>query len=86
VTGVAIANLNNFTANVTCVASDQNGVVIPNAVQIPALPGQGHWAGYQFPALNGQRGTIDCTSNANISATALRALGSALSSLAVVSK
>jgi hypothetical protein len=86
VTGVAIANLNTFTANITCVASDQNGIVIPNAVQIPALPPLGHWAGYQFPALTGQRGTVDCTSNTNISAIALRALGSALSSLPVVAK
>jgi hypothetical protein len=85
-TGVAVANLNTFTANITCLASDQNGIVIPNAIQIPALPPLGHWAGFQFPALNGKRGTIDCTSNTNISATALRARGSALSSLPVVTK
>jgi hypothetical protein len=86
VTGIAIANLDGVAANVICVARDQNGVAIPDAVQVPALPAQGHWAGYQFPALNGQRGTIDCSSNTNISGTALRFLGSALSSLPVVTK
>ena len=86
VTGVAIANLSGTSANVTCIARDPNGVVIPNAVTVPTLNPLGHWAGYQFPPLAGQRGTIDCTSNTNISATALRFLGTALSSLPIVTK
>lgn len=86
VTGFAIANLDSTSANVICVARDPSGAVIPNAVTIPSLAPLGHWADYQFPALNGQRGTIDCVSNTRVSATALRFLGSAFSSLPVVTK
>ena len=53
---------------------------------MPTLAPLGHWAAYQFPLLTGQRGTIDCVSNTNVSATALRFLGSALSSLPVVTE
>ena len=86
VTGFAIANLDATGANVTCIARDPNGTVIQNAIAIPALAPLGHWADYRFPALNGQRGTIDCVSNTKVSATALRFLGSAFSSLPVVTK
>ena len=86
VTGIAIANFDAATASVTCTARDPNGVVIANAISVPTLAPLGHWADFQFPALVGWRGTIDCTSNTNISATALRFLGSALSSLPVVVK
>jgi hypothetical protein len=46
------------------------------------------WSNYLFPALAGQRGTIDCDSNTNIAATALRFIGTggAFSSLPVISK
>jgi hypothetical protein len=86
ITGVAIANLGAAAATVNCTAYDPNGVVIPNAVMIPALAPLGQWTSYQFPALTGESGTIDCVSNTNVSAIALRFLGSALSSLPVVTK
>lgn len=87
VTGIAIANFDPVNpAGVTCVARDPNGVIILNAVQVPMLAPLGHWAGSQFPALSGLRGTIECTSSTSISATALRFLGNALSSLPVVAK
>jgi hypothetical protein len=87
VTGVAISNFDTAkTATITCVARDPNGGTIPNAVTIPALNPLGHFAGFQFPALNGLRGTVECTSNTSISATALRFVGNDLSSLPVIAK
>ncbi|WP_321470621.1 hypothetical protein [uncultured Paludibaculum sp.] len=84
-TGIAIANLDQYSAPITCTARDGNGVVIPNAVQVPVQAPLGHWAGYEFPSLTGKRGTINCTSNSNLAATALRFIGtSAFSSLPVV--
>ena len=53
-------------ATITCTARDANGNVIPNGVTVPQLSGLGHWGGYLFPALTGQRGTIDCVSTTNI--------------------
>ena len=86
-TGFAIANTDQSPANVACTARDSNGVVIANAVSVPALNPLGHWAGYQFPVLAGQRGTIDCVSNTNIAATALRVIGSrTISSLPVINQ
>jgi Concanavalin A-like lectin/glucanases superfamily len=85
-TGIAIANMDpvNF-AGVSCTARDSVGNVINNAIAVPALNPLGHWANYIFPALSGQRGTIDCTSNTKIGAMGLRALGpNALSSLPVI--
>ena len=92
VTGIAIANLDNTQANIVCTAYDPNGNTIVSgnpvagAVVVPVLQPLGHWAAYQFPLLLGKRGTIDCKSNTNVSATALRFLGSALSSLPVVTE
>jgi hypothetical protein len=86
VTGIAIANLDNSAANIVCTAYDPTGTVISGAVIVPSLAPLGHWAAYQFPLLVGKRGTIDCKSNTNVSATALRFLGSALSSLPVVTE
>ncbi len=91
-TGFAIANLDSVTpATVVCTARDSNGVILPNvfsaATGPPQLPSLGHWAGYLFPALAGKRGTIDCTSNTMIAATALRFIGTnAFSSLPVINK
>jgi hypothetical protein len=91
-TGFAIANLDPVnTATVTCTARDSNGNVIPNAFTAATGPPQlnplGHWAGYLFPALSGIRGTIDCVSNTNIAAIALRFIGNnAFSSLSVTDK
>jgi hypothetical protein len=86
-TGFAIANLDQTPANVTCTARDSNGVVVPNAVIVPQLAPLGHWANYLFPVLTGMRGTIDCVSNTNVAATALRFIGSnAFSSLPVITK
>jgi hypothetical protein len=85
-TGVAIANMDPVNpATVTCTARDSQGNVIPNAISVPGLNPMGHWAGYMFPALAGQRGTIDCSSNTKIGAIGLRALGNnALSSLPII--
>jgi sugar lactone lactonase YvrE len=85
-TGFAIANVNlNAAAHVTCVARDQSGAVIPNAITVPALPPLGHWADYTFPALTGKRGTLDCSADTLVSALALRIIGtSAFSSLPVL--
>jgi Protein of unknown function (DUF642) len=85
-TGIAIANLDPLNAaNVVCTARDSNGNVITNAVTVPLLSPLGHWANYQFPALTGQRGTLDCTSSTRIASIGIRALGNnALSSLPVI--
>ncbi len=85
-TGFAVANLDSSTAAVTCTARDSGGAAIPNGVTVPALSPMGHWANYLFPALTGKRGTIDCSSNTNVSAVALRFIGgNAFSSLPIVS-
>jgi hypothetical protein len=86
VTGLAIANLDSTTANIACTARDPDGAAIAGAVPVPSLAPLGHWSNFQFPALAGLRGTIDCVSNTNISATALRFIGSSgtFSSLPVV--
>jgi hypothetical protein len=84
-TGFAVANLDQSTATISCIARDSSGTVIPNAIPVPALSPLGHWANYLFPALTGLRGTIDCSSNTNIAGIALRFIGSsAFSSLPVV--
>ena len=92
-TGFAIANLDPLSpATIICTARDQTGAVIPNVFSgltgPPAMiAGFGHWAGFNFPALMGLRGTIDCTANTNIAATALRFMGNkAFSSLPVIDK
>ena len=91
-TGFAIANLDSLNmAAVTCTARDQSGQVILNAftgaAAPPVLPPLAHWAGYLFPGLTGRRGTIDCSSNVVIAATALRFIGAnAFSSLPVIDK
>lgn len=84
-TGLAIANMDNSQpANVTCTARDEDGIVISGAVSIPQLQPGGHWAGYQFPALSGLRGTLDCVSNTKMGMIGLRFLGAgAFSSLPV---
>lgn len=85
-TGLAIANLDSgTTANVSCVARDSTGTVIPDAVPSQSLNPLGHWAGYLFPPLAGLRGTLACTSNTQIGAIGIRSLGAnALSSLPVI--
>jgi hypothetical protein len=85
-TGIAIANLDPVnSATVTCTARDSQGNVIPNAISVPVLNPLGHWAAYMFPALTGQRGTLDCSSNTKVGAIGLRALGvNALSSLPII--
>jgi pseudomonalisin len=85
-TGLAIANLDaSNSANLSCTARDSAGKVIPDAISAPVLNPLGHWANYLFPALNGLRGTLDCTSNTPIGAIGIRALGTnALSSLPVI--
>jgi len=84
-TGFAVANLDQAAGNVTCLARDSSGNVIPSAIPSFRLNSLGHWANYLFPALAGMRGTIDCIADANIAATAFRFIGSnAFSSLPVV--
>ena len=91
-TGFAIANLSaDSTASIVCTARDQNGLVISGGFlgtfSVPQLGPMQHWAGYQFPALLGKRGTIDCISSAQIAATALRVIGNkTLSTLPVIQK
>jgi hypothetical protein len=86
-TGFAIANLDATMSNVVCTARDSGGSIIPSAIAVPPLAPQGHWANYLFPNLTGSRGTIDCVSNTNIAATALRFIGTkAFSSLPVITK
>jgi hypothetical protein len=61
--------------------------VIPNAINVPVLNPLGHWADYLFPALNGVRGTIDCSSNNSIAGIGLRFIGTkAFSSLPVITQ
>jgi hypothetical protein len=85
-TGVAIANFDSAkTAHLTCTARDNTGKVIPNAISPPALNPSGHWADYRFPALNGSRGTLNCTSDTTVGMIGLRFLGyGAFSSLPVI--
>jgi hypothetical protein len=84
-TGFAIANLDLANAaTVTCIATDQTGARIPDAVTIPVLPPLGHYANYLFPALTGNRGTLNCSSTTTVAALALRFLGAAFSSLPVL--
>jgi hypothetical protein len=90
--GLAIANLDaSNVANVTCIARDSTGNVIPNsanAIGVPPLNPLGQWQGYAFSAnapLKGLRGTFDCTSNTQIAAVGIRSLGNdSLSSLPVI--
>ena len=87
-TGFAIANLDSVNpSQVTCIARDPAGNTIQNAVIVPQIRPNGHWAGASFPALNGARGTIDCTSTTNVAVIALRFIGTeTLSSLPVIIK
>jgi sugar lactone lactonase YvrE len=88
VTGIGIANIDpDNPATITCTARNNSGTTIAGAVSIPVLAPQGHYAAYNFPALVGQRGTLDCVSTTKIGAIALRFLGTdGLSSLPVIQK
>jgi hypothetical protein len=85
-TGIAVVNTDTKNAStIACTATDYYGDTISNAVSIPSLPPGGHWANYLFPALNGKRGTLDCSANTKVGAIGLRFLGTnAFSSLTVV--
>lgn len=85
-TGFAVASLDSSSsANVTCLARDGAGTVIPNAVSVPLLSPLGHYAAYLFPALAGKRGSLSCSANTKIAALALRFIGNdAFSSLPVL--
>jgi hypothetical protein len=73
-TGVAISNLDSANSSgISCTARDSSGNIIPNAVQVPLIAPRGHWAGYNFPALLGIRGTLDCTGTTVIGAVGLQA-------------
>lgn len=88
-TGIAIANLDTVNSStISCTARDSSGTIIPNAVQVPVLAPNGHWAGYNFPALLGKRGTLDCTGTTIIGAIGLHAfaVSGAISSLPVILK
>ncbi len=85
-TGLAIVNLNpSGPAHVTCVARDESGTVIPDAITIPTLKPLGHYANYLFPALTGKRGTLECSADTLLSAIALHVIGTeAFSTLPVI--
>ena len=87
-TGIAIANLDTTNnAQVSCIARDASGNTIPNGITIPVIARNGHWAGFQFNNLTGQRGTLDCTSTTNVAVIALRFIGTdTFSSLPVIKK
>ena len=87
-TAFAIVNLDpNITANVVCVARNQSGTSILNAVPVPPVSPLGHWANFNFPALVGIRGTIDCTANTIVTAVAFRFIGTTVfSTLPIITK
>lgn len=87
-TGIAIANLDNqIQATISCKARDSSGMLIPNGIVIPVIPASGHWAGFQFPVLAGQRGTLDCVSTTTVAVIGLRFIGTdTFSSLRVIKK
>jgi hypothetical protein len=87
-TGFAIANTDATNpASIACTAQDSSGSVIPDGVLVPQLSPLGHWADYQFPALTGKRGTLDCVSSTPVAPLGLRFLGSyAFSSLVVIAE
>jgi hypothetical protein len=87
-TGLAIVNLDpKNAATITCTARDFRGNVIPNAINVPVLNPLGHWADYLFPALNGVRGTIECSCSNSIAGIGLRFIGTkAFSSLPVITQ
>src|SRR5689334_20476729 len=84
-TGLAITNLDSAkSTTIACTARNDSGAVVANAVNVPLLAPMGHWAAYDFPALVGKRGLLDCTSNTTVAAIGLRFLGTnAFSSLTV---
>jgi hypothetical protein len=80
-------NLNpSADAHFVCTAKNQSGVLIPNAVSIPALGPLGHYTAFNFPLLTG-KGTLDCSADTLVSAIGLRSIGGdAMSTLPVVPK
>ncbi|HKD05440.1 MAG TPA: hypothetical protein VKB79_06010 [Bryobacteraceae bacterium] len=88
-TGIAIANMDSAnSATISCVATASSGNVIPNAVSVPTLGPNGHWAGFSFQPLLGQRGNLDCTGSTVIGAIGIHAflVSGAISSLPVFLK
>jgi len=84
-TGLAISNFSpSNSATVTCVATNQSGTVIPNALTIPTLLPLGQFSGYSFSPLYGLSGTLTCTSTTRVAAFGVRSLGSTFSLLPVV--
>jgi subtilisin family serine protease len=83
----AVVNLNpSATAHFVCTARSDSGVLIPNAVSIPALAPLGHYTAFNFPLLTG-RGTIDCSADTLVSAIGIRSIGGdAVSTLPVIPK
>ncbi len=86
-TAFAVVNLNpSAAAHFVCTARNESGVLIPNAVEIPALAALGHYTAFNFPLLTG-RGTVDCSADTLVSAIGLRAIGGdAISTLPVIPK
>jgi hypothetical protein len=86
-TAFAVVNLNpSAAANFVCTARSQSGVLMPNAVSIPALGPLGHYTAFNFPLLTG-RGTLDCSADTLVSAIGLRSIGGdAISTLPVIPK
>jgi hypothetical protein len=86
-TAFAVVNLNpSATAHFVCTARNESGVLIPDAVSIPALGPLGHYTAFNFPLLTG-RGTLDCSADTLVAAIGLRAIGGdAISTLPVIPK
>jgi hypothetical protein len=86
-TAFAVVNLDpSASAHFVCTARNDSGVLIPNAVSVPALGPLGHYAAFNFPLLTGQ-GTLDCSADTLISAIGLRSIGGdAISTLPVIVK
>ena len=85
-TGFAVVNTDQVNqATLTCTATDSNGNAIANAFPSLTLPPQGHAAQYNFPALLGNRGTVDCSSTTRVGILTLRFIGNdALSTLPII--
>lgn len=75
-TGLGVANLDAAaTATVTCTARDSSGNPVANAIPTMTIPPLGHTQGYNYTALFGLRGTLDCVSTTKTGMIALRFLG-----------
>lgn len=86
VTGIAVSNMDPAAAaTLNCGAFNQAGGLITIALIFnqSILP-LGQYSGYQFAALAGQSGTINCTASTRIAAIGVRQAGLTFSTLPVI--